>query len=281
MRDPQEIHPAPFVLRDLMPYRGEDALFDERFSTMERTLAHPGARVTRAKRNRVTLSVPGSDDPHSIVIRNSYVGGRDGDGGQTVWLCMGRSIMVRIEDLCPGAGQDDLRGFDVERISRRVMGMVELWRTRRSSGHRDDGREPPTGPRHDATCALLDAAMSACTNHVSVCASLAGVAGDAFVQILVGLHETPEVVVVADGSTIGKGHVNGPCTTRHPEMSKTLGRLVDQRLRGCMIARGTQPMHVVLRPSVPRTGFVGPADPMHVLRHHADPVFSGLPTEFD
>lgn len=277
----QDVVPAPFVLRDLMPYSGEDTLFDERFSIMERTLAHPRARITGAKRNRVTLSVPESDDPHSIVIRNAYVGGRDGDGAQTVWLAIGKSIMLRIEDLCPGAGQEDLTTFDVEAITRKVAGMIDLWRTRRSGGSRDDGRGPPIGVRQEAAADLLDAAMSACTSHVSVCSSLAGRTGDAFVQILVGLHEEPRVVVAADGSRIGKGHVNAPYATRHQEMSKALKGLVDPRLRGCMLARGARGMHVVFRPSVPRTGFVGPADPMHVLRHHADATFSDLPTEFD
>lgn len=271
--------PMPLVHRDLLPWRGGDPLFEERFAAVLHLLRDPAATVARSSRHRVVVSAPGSRDPHSVTIRNSYVGGRDGDGGQTLWLSVGRSISMRIEDLNDTVAIDDLSTFSVDDVKRRFERLLDLWRIRTCAApHASD--VPPEGPEFERTNALFDQALDRIVTHVAVVCAVNGTTTMPYVQIVAGLHESPKVVIRSDYAALGLGQMARRHSTQHPILSSALERMIDPDLRGCMIERGDLPMHLRLTPMASRAATVAPADPMVVLRHHADPAYADLPMDF-
>jgi len=271
--------PMPLVHRDLVPWRGGDPVFEERFATISALLADPAATIVKSTRHRVVLSAPGSRNPHSVTIRNSYVGGRDGNGGQTLWLSVGRSIALRIENLNDRDTIEDLSSFSLQDVAGRFERFVELWRIRTAAELHVDDR-PPTGHDFERTNALFDEALGRVVSHVAAVCTVTGAKTAPYVQIVVGLDQTPKVVIRQDSAAIGKGHMARRHQTEHPVLSAALESLIDPDLRGCMIEHGAQSMHLCFTPMVSRSAIVAPADAMAVLRHHADPTYSGIPMEF-
>jgi hypothetical protein len=269
----------PLVHRDLVPWRGGDAAFDERLAAVSSLLAEPAATVVQSSKNRVVVSAPGSRNPHSVTIRNSFVGGRDGDGGQTIWLSVGRSIALRIENLNDPVAIDDLSTFSVRDVADRFARFRDLWSVRTAAApHPDD--VAPTGRAFEEMTALFDAALERVVSHVAAVCTVTGTTTRPLVQIVAGLDQKPQVVIKSDVAVIGRGHMARRHATDHPILSAALERLVDPDLRGCMIEHGSASMHLCFTPMVSRACVVQPADAMTALRHHADPAHAGIPMEF-
>lgn len=274
----QKVDPCALVLRDALPWRGGDSIIDERLHAMATLVDHPMAVVT-ALRHRAVIKAPGSDDHHSVTIRNALVGGRDGDGGRTTWLAIGRAIQLRIEDIQDGSGDTELSGTTIEDARRHVHGIIDVWRAREARIVRAEDEPIRRTCAHVERDLLLERAVQACTGHISAALSMEGVTEDAFYQIVTSMHRPPSVEIRRSAAAIGSGRVHTPGHTQFPRMSRALEATIDPRLRGCMIGEGGN-NHITLRPCVARHADVSPADAMETLRRRTDPTHSRLPVEF-
>lgn len=274
----RKAHPCALVLRDALPWRGGDSVIDERLHAMTTLVEHPMAVVT-ALRHRAVVKAPGSDDHHSVTIRNALVGGRDGDGGRTTWLAIGRAIQLRVEDIQDGAGDTDLSGTTIEDVRRHVHGLVDVWRAREARIVRAEDQPIQRTRAHVERDLLLERAVQTCTGHISAALSIEGATEDAFYQIVTSMHRPPSVEIRKSATAIGSGRLHTPGHTQFPRMSRALEATIDRGLRGCMIGEGGN-NHITLRPCVARHADVSPADAMETLRRRTDPRFSGLPVEF-
>jgi hypothetical protein len=273
-----DVHPWPLVLRDAIPWRGGDAIIDERLNAMRTLVDHPMAVVT-AKRHRVVVTAPGSDDHHSVTIRNALVGGHDGDGGRTTWLAIGRAIQLRIEDIQDGAGDTDLADSTIEDVRRHVHGLKSLWSIREARFANAADVPLERTPELELRRTLLSSAVDTCIAQVGSAMSMQGMLDDVSFSIITSMHRPPSLELKRSNGKIGQSNIYHSGPTQFPEMSGAISSTFDQRLRGCMVGQNAS-NHLTLRCCEAVKGEVSPMDVMETLRARTDRRLEALPVEF-